>query len=47
MQISDVCSKGKLDNDIALVQELLPLPEVMSTQKVKVEGQGHGGHDLI
>ena len=28
-------------------QELLPLTDVMSMQKVKVKGQGHRGHDPI
>ena len=27
------------------VQELLPMTEVMSMQKVKVKGQGHIGHN--
>ena len=28
-------------------QELLPLIDMMSMQKVKVQGQGHRGHDPI
>ena len=28
-------------------EELLPLTDVMSMQKVKVKGQGHRGHDPI
>ena len=28
-------------------QELVPMPDVMSMQKVKVKGQGHRGHDTI
>ena len=28
-------------------QELLPLTDVISMQKVKVKGQGHRGHDPI